>query len=193
MTLYPHVILYRDVTVGERSILHSGAVLGSDGFGYVWNGRERVKVPQAGRLSIGANVEIGANTTIDRATAGSTIIGAGSKIDNQVQIGHNVSLGEHAAIAAQTGISGSTKVGDRVMMGGHVGVADHLTIVSDVVLGGSAGAASSITEPGAYLGLPARPASEAKRSMLLATKLPEMLSRIRALEKKVKELERGTD
>ena len=191
--LYPHVALYRDVAIGEKSMVHSGTVLGSDGFGYIWTGKERMKVPQAGRVTIGPNVEIGANTTIDRATAGSTSIGAGSKIDNLVQIAHNVSVGEHAAIAAQTGISGSSKIGDRVTMGGNVGIADHVTIASDVVLGARSGVAGDITEPGGYLGAPARPGSEAKRSMLLGTKLPEMLSRIRELEKRVEELERGKD
>jgi len=193
VVLYPHVVLYRDVTIGARSVIHSGAVLGSDGFGYVWNGKERVKVPQAGRVVVGAKVEIGANSTVDRATAGATSVGDGSKIDNLVQIAHNVSVGEHAAIAAHTGISGSSKIGDRVTMGGNVGIADHVTIASDVVLGARAGVASDITEPGGYLGAPAMPGAEAKRAMLLAMKLPEMLSRIRELEKRVQELERGKD
>lgn len=187
--LYPHVVLYRDVRVGARTVLHSGCVLGSDGFGYVWTGKERMKVPQVGRVEIGDDVELGANTTVDRATAGVTQIGKGSKIDNLVQIAHNVSIGEHAAIAGQSGLSGSTKVGDRVTMGGGVGTADHANITSDVFLGGRSAVAGDITEPGGYLGTPARPGDEAKRAMLLATKLPEMLSRIRALEKRVKELE----
>ena len=187
--LYPHVVLYRDVSVGANSIIHSGAVLGADGFGYVWTGKERMKVPQGGRVVVDADAEIGANTTIDRATAGATTIGEGVKLDNLVQIGHNVSIGDHSVIAAQSGISGSTNVGKRVVMGGNVGTNDHISIADDVVLGGRSGVDRDIKEAGLYFGTPARPGAEAKRSMLIIPKLPDLLSSIRALEKKVKELE----
>jgi UDP-3-O-[3-hydroxymyristoyl] glucosamine N-acyltransferase len=183
------VVLYRDVSVGANSIIHSGAVLGADGFGYVWTGKERMKVPQVGRVVVDADAEIGANTTIDRATAGATTIGEGVKLDNLVQIGHNVSIGDHSVIAAQSGISGSTNVGKRVVMGGNVGTNDHISIADDVVLGGRSGVDRDIKEAGLYFGTPARPGAEAKRSMLIIPKLPDLLSRIRALEKKVKELE----
>jgi UDP-3-O-[3-hydroxymyristoyl] glucosamine N-acyltransferase len=188
--LYPHVVLYRDVSIGANSVIHSGVVLGADGFGYVWTGKERMKVPQVGRVAIGADAEIGANTTIDRATAGATTVGDGVKLDNLVQIGHNVSIGDHSVIAAQSGISGSTNVGKRVVMGGNVGTNDHINIADDVVLGGRSGVDRDIKEAGLYFGTPARPGGEAKRSMLIIPKLPELLSRLRALEKKVKDLEK---
>jgi UDP-3-O-[3-hydroxymyristoyl] glucosamine N-acyltransferase len=189
--LFPHVVLYRNVSIGENSRIHSGVVLGADGFGYVWDGRTRVKVPQVGSVQIGSDVEIGANTTVDRATAGSTRVGEGTKIDNLVQIAHNVVVGPHGVIAAQSGISGSTRVGARVVMGGNVGTADHVNIGDDVILAGRSSVGSDIDEPGAYLGTPARPISEAKRAIMIATKLPELLARIRTLEKKIEELESG--
>ncbi|HEY3781446.1 MAG TPA: UDP-3-O-(3-hydroxymyristoyl)glucosamine N-acyltransferase [Fimbriimonadaceae bacterium] len=188
--LYPHAVLYRDVFVGANSVIHSGAIVGADGFGYVWTGQSRMKVPQVGSVIIEADAEIGANSTIDRATAGATTIGEGVKLDNLVQIAHNVSIGDHSVIAAQSGISGSTKVGKRVVMGGNVGTTDHVNITDDVVLGGRSSVGWDLTEPGAYFGTPAIPGAEAKRSMLLIPKLPELLSRIRALEKKVRELEK---
>jgi UDP-3-O-[3-hydroxymyristoyl] glucosamine N-acyltransferase len=188
--LHPHVVLYQDVHLGANTIIHSGAVIGSDGFGYVWNGKKRLKVPQVGAVEVGSDVEIGANTTIDRATAGDTSIGDGAKIDNLVQIAHNVKVGSHGIIAAQSGISGSTKVGDRVVMGGNVGTSDHVDITDDVVLGGRSSVDRDITEPGVYFGTPARPGAEAKRSMVISTKLPQLLTRIRELEKKVEKLEK---
>lgn len=188
-SLMPHVVLYQDVVVGERCLLHSGVVLGADGFGFIWDGSKRFKVPQVGTVRIGNDVEIGANTTVDRATAGVTSIGDGVKLDNQIQIGHNSSIGDHTVIAGHSGISGSTKIGKRVVMGGGVGTNDHISITDDVVLGGRSGVDRDITEPGQYFGTPARPAAEGVRAMLLVPKLPELMSRIRALEKKVKELE----
>ena len=189
--LHPHVVLYQDVHLGANTIIHSGAIVGSDGFGYVWNGKKRLKVPQVGAVEVGADVEIGANTTIDRATAGDTSIGDGAKIDNLVQIAHNVKVGSHGIIAAQSGISGSTKVGDRVVMGGNVGTSDHVNIADDVFLGGRSSVDRDISEPGGYFGTPARPGAEAKRSMVISTKLPQLLTRIRELEKKVEELEKN--
>ena len=189
-TLYPNVVVYQDVTIGDRCVVHSGVVLGADGFGFVWDGKQRIKVPQVGSVTIGNDVEIGANTTIDRATAGETSIGDGVKLDNLIQIGHNSSIGEHSVLAGHTGISGSTKVGKRVVMGGGVGTNDHITITDDVILGGRSGVDRDITEPGQYVGVPARPAAEGLRALLIVPRLPELLSRIRALEKKLKELEK---
>lgn len=188
VTLYPHVILYQDVKLGRFTVVHSGSVLGSEGFGYVWDGEKRSKIPQVGSVEVGDNVELGANITVDRATAGTTNIGTGTKLDNLVQVAHNVSIGEHCVIAAQSGISGSTTLGDRVVMGGNVGTNDHVHIGDDVILGGRSSVDRDINEPGAYFGTPARPLGEAKRSMVLTTKLPELLARIRELERQVEEL-----
>ncbi|HVT13784.1 MAG TPA: UDP-3-O-(3-hydroxymyristoyl)glucosamine N-acyltransferase [Fimbriimonadaceae bacterium] len=189
-TLYPRVTLYQDVLVGARTIIHSGAVLGSDGFGFVWDGKRRIKVPQVGRVVVGEDVEIGAGTTIDRATAGDTVIGRGTKIDNLVQIGHNCRIGEDGVIAGQVGISGSCIVGDRAVMGGQAALSDHATIADDVTFAGRTATSQDITEPGIYFGVPARPAQEALRAFMLQPKLPEMLARLRKLEKRLAELEK---
>ncbi len=187
--LYPNVVLYQDVTVGERCLIHSGAVIGADGFGFMWDGTRQFKVPQVGGVEIGDEVEIGANTTIDRATAGTTKIGSGTKLDNLIQVAHNVQIGRDSVMAGQSGIAGSSKIGDRATIGGLVAISDHVTITDDVTLGGGTGVASDIHEKGAYFGRPALPAGEGLRAFMMVPKLPDFLSRIRALEKKVKELE----
>jgi UDP-3-O-[3-hydroxymyristoyl] glucosamine N-acyltransferase len=184
--LYPHVVLYRSVYLGERTVVHSGAVLGADGFGYFWDGEKHRKVPQVGEVIIGEDCEIGSLTTIDKATAGETRVGRGTKIDNLVQIGHNVEIGEHTVLAGQVGISGSTRIGDRVTMAGQVGVGDHVTIANDVRLGGQSGVENDIREPGSYWGTPAVQFTEAARIALLLRKLPEMLKRIKRLEEELK-------
>lgn len=188
-TIYPHAVLYRDVEVGSRSIVHSGVVLGADGFGFVWDGKRRIKVPQVGRVKIGDDCEIGANTAVDRATSGETKVGRGTKLDNLIQVGHNVSIGEDGVIASQTGISGSTKIGDRAMFGGQCAIGDHITITDDVIFGGHTGTGQDITERGAYFGMPARPVAEGMKAFMMVPRLPEILSRLRALERKVAELE----
>lgn len=186
--IYPHVVLYRDVWIGERSIIHSGTVVGADGFGYFWDGVRHRKVPQVGGVRIGDDCEIGALSAIDRGTAGETDIGNGTKIDNLVQIAHNVTIGSDTVIAGQSGISGSTKIGNRVTMGGNVGITDHVTICDDVRLGARSGVARDITEPGEYFGAPAIDARDGLRAALLVGKLPELVDRIRRLEKEVAEL-----
>lgn len=183
--LYPHAVLYRDVALGPRSVVHSGAVIGADGFGYVWDGKRRVKVPQAGCVQIGADAEIGANSTIDRATAGETTIGDGTKIDNLVQIAHNVNIGRDGAIAALSGIAGSAKIGDRVMMGGSVMVRDHTCVGDDVALGGRTQVDQDIVGPGEYWGTPFLPMREAIRSHILLKRLPELFSRLKELERRL--------
>lgn len=185
----PHVVLYQDVTVGSRCILHSGVVLGADGFGFFWDGKHQMKVPQVGGVELSDEVEIGANTTVDRATAGATSIGHGAKLDNLVQVAHNVRIGRDGVIAGQSGIAGSARIGDRVTMAGQCAISDHVTVVDDVILGGGSGVPSDILSKGAYFGRPVAPASEGLRAFMTIPKLPELLSRIRALEKKVKELE----
>lgn len=187
--LYPHVVLYRDVQLGRYCVIHSGAVLGADGFGYVWTGAHREKVPQVGEVKLGDEVEVGANSAIDRATAGATTIGQGTKIDNLVQVGHNVRIGDHCVIAGQAGLSGSSRLGHRVTMGGQAALSHHAHVGDDIVLGGRTGVTQDIEDPGEYAGLPAMPLAEALRSMALATRLPELLSRIRKLEKRIEEME----
>ena len=190
VVLHPHVVLIQGVSVGARSLIHSGAILGADGFGFGWDGKRRIKIPQVGTVVLGEDTEIGANTTIDRATSGETKIGRGTKLDNQIQVGHNVVIGEDTVIAAQTGISGSVNIGNRVVMGGNVAVKDHVTIGDDTVFGGRSGVAGDILEPGEYFGAPAMPKREAIRNLLLQPKLYEMYATIRAMEKRIAELEK---
>jgi UDP-3-O-[3-hydroxymyristoyl] glucosamine N-acyltransferase len=149
-TLMSRVTLYPDVTLGQRCILHSGAVIGADGFGFAPNSGTWVKVPQVGGVRIGDDVEIGANTTIDRGSLDDTVVENGVKLDNQIQVGHNVKIGAHTAIAACTGISGSTVIGQRCMIGGMVGFAGHLTIADDVVVTGLSLVSASIKKAGSY-------------------------------------------
>ncbi|MEQ1820987.1 MAG: UDP-3-O-(3-hydroxymyristoyl)glucosamine N-acyltransferase [Fimbriimonadaceae bacterium] len=183
--LQPRVTLVQDVRIGENCTVHPGVVLGADGFGFVWDGSRRVKVPQVGGVTIGDHVEIGANTTIDRATAGETTVGDGTKLDNLIQIAHNCHVGSHTVIAAQSGIAGSSSLGDRCVVGGMTGFKDHIRVGDDVHIGGMSGLEKDITEPGAYIGRPAIPIMDGLRVLKAFAKLPEMLSRIRALEKKV--------
>jgi UDP-3-O-[3-hydroxymyristoyl] glucosamine N-acyltransferase len=185
--LYPHVTLYRDVSIGEECILHSGTVAGADGFGFVWDGRQRLKVPQIGSVRIGGKVEIGANTTVDRATAGETTIGDGTKIDNLVQVAHNGRIGEHTVIAGCTGLAGSVEIGDRCVIGGMVGFRDHVSLGDDVFVAGMSGIEKDLPGPGQYFGVPALPGLEAMRIFKATQRLPEILSRLRELEKKVGE------
>jgi len=148
--LMPRVTVYADVTIGARCLLHSGAVIGADGFGFAADAGTWVKVPQVGSVRIGDDVEIGANTTIDRGAIGDTIVENGAILDNQIQVGHNVIIGAHTAIAACTGISGSTTIGRRCMIGGMVGFAGHLTIADDVTVTGCSLVSASIRKSGSY-------------------------------------------
>jgi UDP-3-O-[3-hydroxymyristoyl] glucosamine N-acyltransferase len=154
--LSARVTLCRNTVVGARCIIHPGVVIGADGFGFAQDARQWVKVPQLGAVRIGDDVEIGANTTIDRGAIDDTVIDNGVKLDNQIQIGHNVAIGEHTAIASCTGISGSTTIGKRCMIGGLVGMAGHLTIGDDVVITGLSMVSASLKGPGSYSsGIPA--------------------------------------
>jgi UDP-3-O-[3-hydroxymyristoyl] glucosamine N-acyltransferase len=176
--------------LGSRVTVHSGAVIGTDGFGYeLINGRHQ-KIEQVGIVQIDDDVEIGSCATIDRARFGRTWIGEGSKIDNLVQIGHNVVIGRHCILCAQTGISGSTKLGDYVVMGGQVGVAGHLKIGNQVTFLAKSGVAKDYPEAGAYTGYPAKPLMEGRRMLAAPAKIPELLDRVRELEKKIEALEK---
>lgn len=187
--LYPNVTMREKVKVGNRVIIHSGSVIGSDGFGYVVEGGRHHKIPQVGGVVIGDDVEVGANVTIDRATTGNTIIGSGTKIDNLVQIGHNVSIGENSIIVAQVGIAGSTEIGNFVVLGGQVGIADHAKIDDGCMIGAQSGVMGHLTK-GIYSGYTAIPHRDWLKSTALFAKLPELNKRIRELEEKIKILER---
>ena len=184
--LYPQVTLYSKVRMGERCIVHSGARLGSDGFGYTFVDGKHQKVPQVGGLVIGDDVEIGANTTIDRGSVGPTEIGNGVKIDNLVHIGHNVRMGDLSIVVAQVAIAGSVTIGRGVTLAGQSGVQGHLTIGDGAVIGGRAGVLRDVPAGAQYSGFPARPHREAMRAQGILFKLPELLKRIRALENKEK-------
>jgi UDP-3-O-[3-hydroxymyristoyl] glucosamine N-acyltransferase len=187
-TVYPHATLREGVRIGRRVVIHSGAVLGADGFGFAFDGVAHRKVPQVGGVLIEDDVEIGANTTIDRATFGDTIVRRGTKIDNLVQIGHNVEVGEHSLLVAQVGVSGSSRLGRGVVLAGQVGVADHVTLGDGVIAGAQAGIPSSLEAGARVLGTPARPIVQAKRIMVAEMRLPELLQRVRVLEQRLERL-----
>jgi len=170
-------------------VVHAGAVIGADGFGYAFDGEAHRKIPQVGSVLVEDDVEIGANTTIDRATLGQTIIRRGTKIDNLVQIGHNVEIGEHSIIVAQVGIAGSCRIGRGVVLAGQVGVADHLTIGDGAVVAAQTGLAQDVAPGEKVFGTPARPLLQAKRIFLLEGELPEVVRRLRAAERRLAALE----
>ena len=184
-TLFPGVRIYSDCVIGNNCTFHAGVVIGSDGFGFQPAGGNYQKVAQIGNVVIEDNVEIGANTTIDRATLGSTIIRKGVKLDNLIQIAHNVEIGENTVIAAQTGVAGSTRIGKNCMIGGQVGIVGHIQIADDVKIAAQSGVGSSIKEPGEIVqGSPAFSISDYKRTYVLFRKLPEMEKRVQELEQK---------
>ncbi len=184
--LVARVTVCREVTLGDRCIVQPGAVIGADGFGYAPERGAWVKVPQVGSVRVGADVEIGANTTIDRGAIGDTVIEDGVKLDNQIQIGHNVVVGAHTAMAACVGVSGSTRIGRRCQIGGAVGIVGHLTICDDVVVTGYTMVASSIATPGVYSsGLPATAAADWRRTVGRLRRLDGMASRLRAIERRL--------
>ncbi len=183
--VYAGVKIYRNCKLGNNCIIHSGAVIGSDGFGFApdENG-EYKKIAQIGNVIIEDNVEIGSNTTIDRATMGSTLIHEGTKLDNLIQIGHNVEIGSRTVMAAQTGIAGSTKIGEECMMGGQVGIAGHLNIPDRVKLGAQSGVPNSIKKEGeTFLGSPAINATDFAKSSIIFKKLPKLYKKISEIEK----------
>lgn len=188
--IHPNVTIRENVQIGDRVIVHSGTVIGSDGFGYVLEKGAHYKIPQVGGVIIGSDVEIGSNVTIDRATTGNTIIGNGAKIDNLVQIAHNVAIGDNSIIVAQTGIAGSSSIGDYVVLGGQVGIADHTTIASGTMVASQAGVKGEISK-GVYSGSPAIPHATWLRAQSLFARLPELNKRIRDLEEKIAKLEKG--
>lgn len=185
--IYPNVTIRNGVKIGKRVIIHSGVVIGSDGFGYVMDEGRHFKIPQVGIVIVGDDVEIGANSTVDRATTGATVIGAGTKIDNLVQIAHNVKIGKNVIIVAQTAIAGSSEIGDYVMIGGQAGISDHVKIQSGTMIAAQSGVMTDLQKD-IYWGSPCLPHRQYKRSILLFKRLPELNNRIIELENKLKTL-----
>jgi UDP-3-O-[3-hydroxymyristoyl] glucosamine N-acyltransferase len=183
--LFPKVTVYDRMQIGQRVRIHAGTVVGSDGFGYVPDAGAHRKVPQIGNVIIHDDVEIGANVTIDRGALGSTIIGKGTKIDNLVQIGHNVIIGEHCIIVSQAGIAGSTRIGNYVTIAGQVGIAGHLKIGDRVTIVAQSGVMHDIPEGEKWMGSPAQPDRQTKRQMLAVQQLPELLRRVAQVEKQL--------
>ncbi|MBZ5563863.1 MAG: UDP-3-O-(3-hydroxymyristoyl)glucosamine N-acyltransferase [Acidobacteriia bacterium] len=186
--LYPRVTIYPGARLGNRVILHAGVVVGGDGFGYVFAEGRHVKFPQLGQVIIEDDVEIGSNSTVDRGSLGTTVVGEGTKIDNLVQIAHNVRVGRHCVIAAQTGISGSVEIGDYVVMGGQVGIGDHARVEARAVLGGGAGILPGkiVREGETVWGRPARRLAQFKRLYAHFSSLPALAERVKDLSRQLR-------
>ena len=188
--IYPHVTIYEGCAIGNNCILHAGSVIGADGFGFAPEGDVYKKIPQLGNVVIEDDVEIGANTTIDRAVMESTIIRKGVKLDNLVQIAHNVEVGENTVMAAQVGIAGSTKIGKHCMFGGQVGLAGHIKIADNVNFGAQSGVISDIKAPTTVLGAPAIQAKSFMRSSAIFGRLPDMYRTMGQLQRELEELKK---
>ena len=185
-TLYAGVKVYYNTVIGQRCVIHSGAVIGADGFGFEPNTQGQLqKVPQIGNVVIADDIEIGANTCIDRAMMGSTTIADGTKIDNLVQVGHNVQIGEKTMMCAQVGVAGSTQIGNRCILAGQVGVAGHISIADDCIFGAQSGIPNSVRKGGLYMGYPAIDAALWRRSVSAFKNLPEMQRIVYRLDKKL--------
>lgn len=188
--IYPGVKIYHDSIIGSNVIIHSGAVIGADGFGFSKDGNVYNKIPQMGNVVIEDDVEIGANTTIDRSVMGSTIIHKGVKLDNLIQIAHNCEIGENTAMAAQVGIAGSTKIEENCVLGGQVGIGGHITIGKNSQIGAQSGIISNIKEGSELLGSPAYPVKNFFKSSIIIPKLPDIYRQINTMEKELAELKR---
>ena len=186
--IYPGVKIYHNCVIGNNVIIHAGTVVGSDGFGFAPQNGEYVKIAQIGNVIIEDNVEIGSNTSIDRATMGSTVIKRGAKLDNLIQVAHNVEIGESTVMAAQVGVAGSTKVGKHCMIGGQVGFAGHITIGDNVNIGAQSGIPNNVEAKSNLLGYPAIPIKEFARQVVLVKRLPEINSSIKELQKEIEKL-----
>lgn len=187
--LFPNAVVREECVLGARCVLHANASIGSDGFGFAFAGDEWLKIPQVGRVVLADDVEVGSGTAIDRATFGETRIGRGTKIDNLVQIGHNVSVGEHCVIAGKVGIAGSAKVGNRVRIGAQTGVNGHIEIGDGATIGARAGVTGSVPAGATVSGFPAIDHNQQRRVLVAQTHLPEMGRRLRQMERRLEELE----
>ncbi len=187
--IYPNAVIYHDTTIGKRVTIHSNTVIGSSGFGYATDGQSYYKIPQVGTAVIEDDVDVGANTTINRAVLGETIIRKGTKIDSQVVISHNVEVGENSLIVSQVGIAGSAKIGKHVTLAGGAGIIGHIQIGDNVTVGGYSGVTKDIPDNETYLGAPALPIKRMRKCYVIIEKLPEMREYIKTLEKRIKQLE----
>jgi len=187
--IHPNVTIREGVTIGNRVIIHAGTVVGSDGFGYVQEGGRHHKIPQVGTVVIEDDVELGANVTVDRATFGMTIIRRGTKVDNLVQIAHNVEIGEHNILVSQVGIAGSSKTGHHVIVGGQAGISDHVTIGDLAMIAARSGLNRDVPAKEVVAGAPAQPRLEWLKSMAIVAKLPELRQQLREIEERLKALE----
>ena len=183
VTIFPRAVLYENTVVGRDCIIHAGAVIGAYGFGYEQHPQGHHLTPQLGNVIIEANVDIGANSTIDRGTYGATVIGEGTKLDNQVMIGHNCRIGKHNLLCAHVGIAGSCTTGDYVVMAGQVGVRDHIEIGDHVIIGAKSGVSGNLLAAGTYLGAPAVPVRQEIQTLMARQKLPGVLRDLRRIEK----------
>lgn len=187
-TLHPNAVLYPRTQVGRRVAIHAGTVIGSDGYGYVFAKGRHEKVLQVGNVVIGDDVEIGANAAIDRGALGSTVIGAGTKIDNLVHVAHNVVMGKHCLVMGQVGFAGSTRLGDYCVIASQSGIAGHLTLGRQATVGAKSGVMRDVPDGGTVLGIPAMPDKQTKRQWIGVQQLPEMIRRLRELEREVGEI-----
>ncbi len=187
--LYPNVVIREGCTIGARVIVHSGTVIGADGFGYVQHQGRHQKIPQLGGVLIEDDVELGANVTIDRATLGQTVVKRGTKVDNLVQIAHNVTVGEHSILVAQVGIAGSTTIGHHVMIGGQAGLADHLHVGDQVMIAARAGVNRNLEPNQIVSGAPVMPHETWVKAQAVIPRLPELRQLVRSLEQRVASLE----
>jgi len=186
--LYPNVVVYARSQIGHRVVIHAGTVIGSDGYGYVFDEGRHRKMPQVGTVIIDDDVEIGANAAIDRGALGATVLGAGTKIDNLVHIAHNVVLGKHCLVMGQAGFAGSTRLGDYCVVASQSGISGHLKLGNQVTIGAKSGVMRDLADGEVVLGIPAVPDKQAKRQIIAVQHLPELLKRMRELEKQVEQL-----
>ncbi len=183
--LHPHACVMRDCVVGKRVVLHAGCVIGSEGFGWAFVGDRLERIPQAGNVVLGDDVEVGANSCVDRAQTGSTLIGEGTKIDNLVQVGHNCRIGRHCVFASLTGLAGSTVIGDYVKVGGQVGFKGHIAVGSHVTIAGQTGVWGDVPDGITLSGMPGREHREHLKTEVMLRNLPKVIARVEALERKL--------
>lgn len=191
--IHPYAVIYDDTVIGDNVIIHSGAIIGADGFGYKFRNNAHIKVPQVGNVVIEDNVEIGANTCIDRGALGSTLIGMGSKIDNLVQVGHNNKVGKHVIMCGQSGVSGSCTIEDYAILAGSSGVADHVTIGKGAVVLARSGVAGDVAAGSQVFGSPAKDKKTAYKEQIALSKLPELIKKVKALEERLDGFKNKTD
>jgi UDP-3-O-[3-hydroxymyristoyl] glucosamine N-acyltransferase len=193
VVLHPNVVLYPQTKLGNRVVIHAGTVIGSDGYGYVFDEGHHRKVLQVGNVVIGDDVELGSNTCVDRGALGPTVIGEGTKIDNQVHVAHNVYLGRHCLVMGQCGFAGSTRIEDYCVIASQSGVADHLTLGPQATVGAKSGVMKNVPPKATVLGVPAVPDKQFKRQIIAIQQLPELIRRMRRAEAELAELKSRQD